>query len=148
MYLKSLEISERLGDEPTSANQYGNLGSVHLEMGQFDEAIRMSEKALEICQRIGDEPGMAKDYGNLAIVYKQKGDTARALEYYDKSLKISERIGDQHTCGHTVLQSGHPLPPDRRPRSGPAALGKGQGPLRDARCVARCPTAARALQML
>jgi tetratricopeptide (TPR) repeat protein len=95
LYLKSLEISEQLGDRPGMARSYHHLGRAEEERGQMDKAEQWYLKSLEIDEQVGDRPGIASSYHQLGIVEQVRGRMDEAEQWYLKSLEISEQLGDR-----------------------------------------------------
>ena len=52
-YDKSLKISERIGDQHSSANQYFNLGALHRKTGDRYQARRHLEKSKGLFEMLG-----------------------------------------------------------------------------------------------
>ncbi|KAJ3808899.1 activator of Hsp70 and Hsp90 chaperone [Lentinula lateritia] len=64
-----------------------NLGAVHFEQGNFDQAIETCEKAVEEGRSLrADYKLIAKAYGRVGFSYQRKGDLPSAIKYYEKSL--------------------------------------------------------------
>jgi tetratricopeptide (TPR) repeat protein len=51
------------------AQAWGNLGSVYLQKGEWERAIKMYEQSMEVFNRIGDVYGMASIWNNMALLY-------------------------------------------------------------------------------
>ncbi len=60
-YLKSLEITEKQGNEHGAASTYHQLGMIAQERRDFDEAEKWYLKSLEITEKQGNEHGAADD---------------------------------------------------------------------------------------
>ncbi|WP_224248673.1 social motility TPR repeat lipoprotein Tgl [Hyalangium gracile] len=69
-YRKAIEVRPNFSEART------NLGNVHLDQGQYDEAIKLYEQVLN--DMLYPTPYIAQ--GNLGWAYYKKGDTAKALE--------------------------------------------------------------------
>jgi Tetratricopeptide repeat len=52
-YLRSLDINERIGDQPGIATSYANLGSLSETVGNLDQAVAYRAGALAIRLQIG-----------------------------------------------------------------------------------------------
>ena len=70
-YRRSLDISERLGDQATMSVTYQNLGVLAEARGDLTEAETQFRRSLAIEQRLGNEVGMAATYQNLGISLAQ-----------------------------------------------------------------------------
>ena len=94
-YRRSLDISERLGDQAGMAFAHGNLANLAHIRGDLTEADTQYRRSLDIDERLGNQAGMAAGYGNLAILASGRGDLIEAETQYRRSLDIDERLGNQ-----------------------------------------------------
>ena len=83
----------RLGDTPGEANAFGNIGNVHLTLGQYSEALNYQEQALEIERKIGDTTGEGSTLIDIGDVSYSLGQYTEALNYYKRALEIKRKIG-------------------------------------------------------
>jgi protein O-GlcNAc transferase len=65
---------------PTFADAYHTLGTVHTNMGKYDEARKWLETALAM------RPDDSRFHNSLGILYDSVGDNAGALKYYQSSI--------------------------------------------------------------
>ena len=72
-YLKSLAISEELGDKPGMARTYLQLGIWAQDRGRLDDAEDWYRKSLAISEELGDGTGMAISYHQLGISAQNRG---------------------------------------------------------------------------
>ncbi len=93
MYLKSLRISEELGNLELTTNQYGNIAVLYYTRGDLDKAEKMLLKSLEIAKELGLLEFVATCYGNLGTVYMERGNLDKAEEMYLKALATNEELG-------------------------------------------------------
>jgi len=103
---RSLEIKEKLGNEPGVAATLNNLGNVYQGKGEWDKAIEYYQRSLEIKEKVGDEHGMATTFNNLGLVYDAKGEWDKAIEYYQRDLAICEKVGNEHGMAFTFNNLG------------------------------------------
>jgi tetratricopeptide (TPR) repeat protein len=94
-YQRSLDISERLGDQAGQTGGYHQLGMLAHERGDYDEAARQYQRSLDISERLGDQAGLARSYGQLGRLAHERGDYDEAARQYRRSQDISERLGNQ-----------------------------------------------------
>ena len=87
---RALDIQvERLGTEHVSvATSYGNLASIHKELGNLEQANDYQQRALAIkLKTLGAEHvSVATSYSNLALIHKDLGDLEQAKEYQQRAL--------------------------------------------------------------
>ena len=115
-YQRSLDISERRGDQVGMAAGYHQLGRLAQARGYYAEAARQYQRALDIKERRGDQAGMATGYHYLGRLAQERGDYAEAARQCQRCLDISERLSDQAgmaTCysqiGSLVAERGGPV---------------------------------------
>ena len=70
-------------------NTFNNRGLVHLELGNYENAISDFKTAMKL------SPAMvsAKNYGNLANAYELLGNYQGAIENYSKAIEIRPNLG-------------------------------------------------------
>jgi hypothetical protein len=78
-----------------STKDYGNIGVVLQDLGNYDQALRSYNKSLAINEELQDRVGMAKDYTHIGNVLYSQGNYDQALEYLNKSLAINEELQDR-----------------------------------------------------
>jgi tetratricopeptide (TPR) repeat protein len=81
-----------------SAN-YGQLGILALDRGDYDAAEPLYRRAFEIAERLGDQAGMSIGYHQLGILAQARGNYDTAELFYHRSLEIDQRLGDQAGIG-------------------------------------------------
>lgn len=82
--IEKFEKAKEAGLERYSeADLYSYLGSCHLEMDMYDEAIENYSYAVELA------PDKVEHVVNLAIAYRQSGDNGKAMELYLQALEIN-----------------------------------------------------------
>lgn len=89
-YLEGLKLSKN--DPDYSAELLANIGLVHDELGNFNEAIVYYRKALEINQAIKDTGSMAIDFDYLGISYSRLKMPDSSLINYHKALYFFKKI--------------------------------------------------------
>jgi tetratricopeptide (TPR) repeat protein len=93
MYLQSLKIYTKLGQQEGIANQYGNLGNIQIIKGNLQTAQDMCVKSLGIYKKLNIAEGKARQYLNLGNIFKTKGEISKAIEMMNKSLEIATSKG-------------------------------------------------------
>jgi tetratricopeptide (TPR) repeat protein len=91
----SLHAAEHRGEQAEIARAAGNLGLVHRQRGELEEALAMLRRVREIAEADGDKVNMARTYGNLGLVHGERGEWEEALAMHRKALGIYEEYGDQ-----------------------------------------------------
>jgi tetratricopeptide (TPR) repeat protein len=104
------QFQKMANDDPTNELGHFRLGSLYLEAGQYEDAVRSFQRTLEL------EPQFAKVYQLLGTALVQLGKTDDAV----KVLQDGFQIADEH--GHNIprdemskllVQLGHPAPTAR-----------------------------------
>lgn len=86
---------------PDSANAWHNLGILHQDIGDLDEAGRCYVKAIEA------DPNRAESYTNLGNVLKKKGKIREAVLLYEKALLIHPEFAiGYHDLANAVHAQG------------------------------------------
>ena len=80
--INELSIVKEVGDRAGEGTAYGNLGSAHNRLGNFQEAIEYHNKCLSIVKEVGNRANEGKIYGNLGNVYCSLGKFQEAIEYH------------------------------------------------------------------
>ena len=92
------------------AQSLNNIGSIHLDRGQYDEALRYYQEALAIRRKFLDENHreIAQNYNNIGIIYKNTGDYGKALEYHHRALSIRQDVLglNHHEVGDSYYNIG------------------------------------------
>lgn len=90
--------------DPASAGALVNLGTVHFNARDWQQAERNYRKAIEV------DPKYALAHFNLGNLYDERGERAEALNHYLASLKIHPNYADAHYNVALLYQSiGQPL---------------------------------------
>jgi tetratricopeptide (TPR) repeat protein/serine phosphatase RsbU (regulator of sigma subunit) len=96
-----------LNDIEGLAATYGNLSILHLDRGNFPQALEYQFQSLKLEEERNNRQGVGDCYGNIALVYHDKGENDKALEYQKKSLKIDEELGDSHRIAISLSTLGN-----------------------------------------
>lgn len=72
---------------------FNALGSIQLEIGQYDQALKTFEQAFSVPNIPGDRIGKAKTLENLGRAYQVTGDRNQALKQYQLALGELRSIG-------------------------------------------------------
>ena len=86
-------LLEQTTDESERRHIYGQLGRIHQNKGNYQEAITFFEQALEIKKKIlpPTDTNLAVTYHNISMVYNKMGDYPKALSSYEKALAIQQQ---------------------------------------------------------
>jgi len=109
LYRRSLEISERIGDQADMSASYHQLGILAQLRGDYDAAEPLYRRSLEIDERAGDQAGMSAGYHQLGWLAQLRGDYDAAEPLYRRSLEIKERVGDQEGMSACLQREVDPV---------------------------------------
>ncbi|MBC8006059.1 MAG: tetratricopeptide repeat protein [Verrucomicrobia bacterium] len=111
-YLEGLKLSKN--DPDYSAELLANIGLVHDEMDNFDQAIHYFREAVHINQTIRDTGSLAIDYDYLGATYARLKQPDSALVNYHKALHLFKKIGkeDRYAVSLSNIATVFPHYPD------------------------------------
>lgn len=95
LYLKSLEIRERLQTNEKSAQTLTNLGVLFQSIGDYPEALRYYHNAYNKYSSINDEEGKMNILNNMGVVYYNLQENDEAIMRYREALTIAEKLKKQ-----------------------------------------------------
>lgn len=99
-YMRSLPISEALGDQDAIGTVSVNLGEIFFERHEYDSALRYFEKSLIAFE--GSE-NIPYSYINIGKVYAEKGNFDKAIENQQKAYDIAEKLNGQLDMTRSLL---------------------------------------------
>lgn len=86
---------------PYNDRAHFNLGSVYMEEGRFNDAVRENNAALKL------NPFDPKTYVNRGLAYAALGESEKAMSDYRRALEIEPGLPNaHHNIGNLFLQSG------------------------------------------
>jgi tetratricopeptide (TPR) repeat protein len=66
LFKEAADLFMELGDEMSLGEQFGNIGSVHRDMNEWDLALSNYFDSLEIFEKIDRKAGIAAQYSNIS----------------------------------------------------------------------------------
>lgn len=99
-YLKALEYTKEY-DDNLKCGLNSMIGTVYIDMGEFEKGIDYLKRGLSICERINSTIRLAENYLSTAKYYKnrpfeiKKLDYDSALYYNNKSLEIYKKVDNK-----------------------------------------------------
>ncbi|MBU2492404.1 MAG: tetratricopeptide repeat protein [Bacteroidetes bacterium] len=90
-YEKALELSQKINYVLGIAKAYHNLGLVHYNRKELDEALEYHKKSLDIVVKSGINEGLVYNYNSLAKIYLELDKVDSAVEYFYKSLEVAKK---------------------------------------------------------
>ncbi len=95
LYRGALRIAQDSGDLENEMVIGGNIGSVVLDWGRYDEALEWYQKVIEIARQLDDQWSEAIYLNNIGDVYDRWGRIDEAMSYYGQALTIATRRNDE-----------------------------------------------------
>jgi len=93
-YHRGISLASRIPQQQKNlAMLHNNLGSIHMKMGEFDEAYKNMDAALMIRKEINDKAGEASSYRMLGILYKSQKNYERALDNFYNGYNMAAAVG-------------------------------------------------------
>jgi len=87
LYLRSLKVSEEIGDTLRIVSAMINVGLIYLKNSDtHQKALLYYQEVLPICQKLGDPEAIGTACLNLGEIYYERGNYDLALSYFEKSL--------------------------------------------------------------
>lgn len=103
---ESIAILEQLDQPKTLATVYSNLGNIHGEQGEYQDAVRYFNLSLKLFRKLKLTSGEARMLGNLGIIYYELDSYKLALDNFQKSINLYESIGAKDKTGGTLTSIG------------------------------------------
>jgi len=75
-----------------------------LNLGEMDDALRLTNDALVSYSKVGDRNGESNMLRNLGTIRLMQGDLPAALDHYQKSLKMAREVGNRYSEGAAINQ--------------------------------------------
>ncbi|NJB69935.1 signal transduction histidine kinase/Tfp pilus assembly protein PilF [Saonia flava] len=82
------------------------IGSLYIQVNNFDEAILYFNRSLEANLASDNEKEIARNYQNLGAVFEKKNQYQKSLEYLNKAFSIREKLGNKKELSETHFQLG------------------------------------------
>lgn len=93
-YHRGISLASRIPQQQKNlAMLHNNLGSIHMKMGEFDEAHKNMDAALMIRKEINDKAGEASSYRMLGILYKSQKNYEKALDNFYNGYNMAAAVG-------------------------------------------------------
>ena len=94
---KAMKQSLKLGDSTLIAQAYGDVSSVYLKKGDYEQCLGFMKKALEIRKARKDISGMARTYGGIGLLYYNQNKYNLSMKNYLLALEYANKTGDDNT---------------------------------------------------
>lgn len=92
LFEKSVTINQQVGNKNALLNLYTNIGTIHVDLGQFETALFSYRKSLKIRQEMGDKSQIVSGQLNIASVLQEMGRNFEAITVTESALEIAKQI--------------------------------------------------------
>ncbi|MCD4782094.1 MAG: tetratricopeptide repeat protein, partial [Candidatus Omnitrophica bacterium] len=106
-YQQSMEIHEELGNKSGIAKTLRQLGNIHQNQGNYEEAFKLYQQSLEIAKELGGKKGIADTLRQLGNIHQNQGNYEEAFKLYQQSLEIAKELGGKKGIADTLRQLGN-----------------------------------------
>ena len=89
---QALTITLELGDLDARAQALNDIGEIHLDQPDYDQARTAFEQSLDLRQQVGAPIGLLQTLANLGRLYERVGDDDQAITYYRRAVDVIESI--------------------------------------------------------
>lgn len=89
---KAKEIFKRNHDNFGISYTIHNLGMIHQQQGNYEEAVKKYNQSLKIEEELGDKSGIAITLHQIGRIDEEEGEWSSALRNYFISLSIFEKL--------------------------------------------------------
>lgn len=111
--IEALQIAKEI-DSPLVAQSYRNLGIIHKNRSEYDQAVSYYRRALALFKGEKLEADQAIIYNDLGNVHKYMGEYTASFEFYIKSTALREKLdlkpalaGSYMNIGNFLNQQGN-----------------------------------------
>lgn len=109
MYARSRSVFREAGDTAFEALALYNLGMLHADQREWDEADEAYRLTLDVCEARGDRQMLANVLVNRSEVSSGRGRYDEAVATCDRALTIYVELGDEVGRGEALRWKGHAL---------------------------------------
>ena len=85
-------MREEIGDRAGMAESLHNIGIVHGNRGEWNEALRSLKQSQMIRNEMGDKLGQAETHWELGILYRKKGNLVEAELSMSQAVAIFQEL--------------------------------------------------------
>lgn len=94
LILKSQRILKKVNDKESFADNHSIAGLIHLDLFDYENAIKNFKCALGIREKLDNQKAMASSLNLIARANSLKGNFSESLDYYNKALELRLAIDD------------------------------------------------------
>jgi len=89
------KLYQNLNEEKSRADILGRIGNIYLEMGNYDDALKILNASLSKFQSLNAEKNLPYAYERIGSLYLKMGNYSKAEEYFLKSIELGSKVGNK-----------------------------------------------------
>jgi tetratricopeptide (TPR) repeat protein len=105
LYSRALSLYEKFGDTMNIAGTTTNIGSIYIQLGDYDIAREYYKKGLRVFKQINNKAGQAHALFKLGLLDEKENLHQNALELLQRSLEIQKSIDINPGGSKTMFKS-------------------------------------------
>lgn len=103
---KRLVVAHESGILEAKGAAYGDLGNIHIALGNNEQAVNCLEHQRNIAQDINDRFGISDSTSSLGTVFLQMGDLEGALKLHLHDQELCDNLGDTNLQARSCRNLG------------------------------------------
>jgi tetratricopeptide (TPR) repeat protein len=103
-FADGIALAEQANDTRAIFKRYVNSGFAHLQVGRYEDAVKMAQQALEVVVRAGDATFQAESHHLLAVAYAAQGQYDTAVSHLDSGLRVAQIARDVSREGRLYIE--------------------------------------------
>lgn len=93
LYEQSLLASQTLNDQGAQTVAHNNIGTIHMEQGDWGAAEYHYTEALKIQETLGNKTFQAGLLQNIALISRRQAKFTEAIEHYNRAMILQKELG-------------------------------------------------------
>ena len=102
----ALPLARGAADPAVLLRVLNHLGTLRLELSQWDRAWRDTSEALALAHQLGDRRWQGGLHGNLGTIAQSQGRLSEAQTHYEAALSMAQDVGDRSWEGNNRCNLG------------------------------------------
>lgn len=105
-YLRDLEVSQHLGDEPNCADVTNNLAYIYFHQDELEKALESFSLARQKFEYLGDTLSVAQCDNNISNIYVQWQQFDKAKSILQEAIPVFKRFDGESSLAHAYQNLG------------------------------------------
>ncbi|MFG1912717.1 NB-ARC domain-containing protein [Kribbella sp. NPDC048928] len=103
-FAQAIDLAEQANDTRAIFKRYLNASFVHVQVGRYQDAVRMAEYALHVVEYAGDATFQGESHHLLAIAHAAQGDFTAAAGHIESGLQMARTAHDTEREGRLYVE--------------------------------------------